>query len=156
MRLSRRSGAVTLRLRYELSRTWFTCLEVPPGSSDEIDSWRDQQRFMYLRIRRLVGSFNEHHLEMVHYEKECELVGKAKSALPPPKQPTWSTYSGIVHCFFLFLLEHLSIQFCRIKLFKSYKKKTKINEIKGKTVLPITVWNKFDRKFVSWTRKLCT
>ncbi|KAL7290187.1 hypothetical protein TKK_0015896 [Trichogramma kaykai] len=94
VRISRRSGAVTMRIRYVLSRAWFTCLEVPLGGNVDENSWRDRQRFMYLRLRRLIGSFNEHYLEKVHYDRECQLLKDANAQLPMPKPPPCSTYSG--------------------------------------------------------------
>lgn len=60
-----------MKLRYTMKRTWFTCLEVSRNSEE--DSWREEQRFMYLRLRRLVGSVNEHLFENLHYEHEIPL-----------------------------------------------------------------------------------
>ena len=56
-----------MKLRYTMKRSWFTCLDV--FRKIEENSWRDEQRFMYLRLRRLVGSVNEHLLEILHYEQ---------------------------------------------------------------------------------------
>lgn len=83
------NGAVSMRLRYVMRRAWFTCLEVP-AAPDE-NSWRDEQRFMYLRLRRLVGSVNEHLFEKSHYDRERLL---RSPALPSPRAPPASTYSG--------------------------------------------------------------
>lgn len=64
------SEAVSMKLRYVMKRAWFTCLEI---SNTSEESWRDEQRFMYLRLRRLVGSVNEHLFENLHYEHELLL-----------------------------------------------------------------------------------
>lgn len=87
---------VSMKLRYVLKRAWFTCLEVPgrDDSAENEECWRDQQRFMYLRLRRLVGSSNEHHLEAVHFERERLMTESTNDLLPPPKLPACSTYSG--------------------------------------------------------------
>lgn len=85
----RGTGAVSMRLRYVMRRAWFTCLEVP--SPPDENSWRDEQRFMYLRLRRLVGSVNEHLFEKSHYDRERLLHSPA---LPVPRAPPASTYSG--------------------------------------------------------------
>lgn len=78
-----------MKLKYVLKRAWFTCLEIP-GVDDE-NSWRDEQRFMYLRLRRLVGSVNEHLYEKSHYERELLLQ---TPTMPSPRPPPASTYSG--------------------------------------------------------------
>ncbi|XP_008202645.1 uncharacterized protein LOC100677949 isoform X1 [Nasonia vitripennis] len=90
------SCLVSMKLRYVLKRAWFTCLEVPgrDDSAENEECWRDQQRFMYLRLRRLVGSSNEHHLEAVHFERERLMTQTTNDLLPPPKIPACSTYSG--------------------------------------------------------------
>lgn len=54
-----------------MKRAWFTSLDV--SKKAEENSWRDEQRFMYLRLRRLVGSVNEHLFENLHYEHELLL-----------------------------------------------------------------------------------
>ncbi|XP_012269675.3 uncharacterized protein LOC105693970 [Athalia rosae] len=82
-------SAVCMRLRYVMRRAWFTCLEVPTAPDE--NSWRDEQRFMYLRLRRLVGSVNDHLFEKSHYDRERLL---RSPALPSPRAPPASTYSG--------------------------------------------------------------
>lgn len=84
-----RSNIVTMKLKYVMKRAWFTCLEIP-SAADE-NSWRDEQRFMYLRLRRLVGSVNEHHFEKCHYDRELMLQAPP---MPMPRAPPASTYSG--------------------------------------------------------------
>ncbi|XP_051171474.1 uncharacterized protein LOC127288205 isoform X2 [Leptopilina boulardi] len=84
-----RSNIVTMKLKYVMKRAWFTCLEIP-SAADE-NSWRDEQRFMYLRLRRLVGSVNEHHFEKCHYDRELMLQ---VPSMPSPRPPPASTYSG--------------------------------------------------------------
>lgn len=86
----KRHSTVSMSMRYVMKRAWFTCLEVP-GPEDE-DSWRDQQRFMYLRLRRLVGSVNEHLLDNIHYEREKLM--RTTELLPMPTPPSISIYSG--------------------------------------------------------------
>ena len=107
-----RSGhgsSVSMRLRYIVERSWFTCLEVTRSQAaiaDE-DSWRDKQRFMNLRLRRLVCSVNEHHLERLHYEREMLMAqpdNKGRTGLPAPKPPPCSTYSGEYLDYFLLFL----------------------------------------------------
>ncbi|XP_012283940.1 uncharacterized protein LOC105701623 [Orussus abietinus] len=80
-----RSGSVVMKVEYVMRRAWFTCLEVPCAADE--NSWRDEQRFMYLRLRRLVGSVNEHLFEKSHYERE-------RLFRATPKPPPASTYSG--------------------------------------------------------------
>lgn len=65
------SSTVNMKLRYVIKRAWFTCLTV--SKNTEENSWQEEQRFMYLRLRRLVGSVNEHLLENLHYENELHL-----------------------------------------------------------------------------------
>ncbi|XP_014210625.1 uncharacterized protein LOC106640954 [Copidosoma floridanum] len=90
------TAAVSMKVRYVLRRAWFTCLEAPDEQKNATeDSWRDQQRFMYLRLRRLVGIINEHHLERKHYDRELFF---SSNALPPPRQLPCSTYSGYGEC----------------------------------------------------------
>lgn len=69
----KRSGScvVSMKLRYVMKRAWFTCLAVAKNSEE--NSWRDEQRFMYLRLRRLVGSVNDHLLDSWHYKSELNL-----------------------------------------------------------------------------------
>ncbi|KAK2578769.1 hypothetical protein KPH14_008874 [Odynerus spinipes] len=85
----RKNDIISMKLKYVMKRTWFTCLEVP--SMPDENSWRDEQRFMYLRLRRLVGSVNEHHFENLQYERELLSQG---STIPPPRAPPASMYSG--------------------------------------------------------------
>ncbi|KAK0087399.1 hypothetical protein PV325_001161 [Microctonus aethiopoides] len=84
-----RGHVLCMQLRYVMRRAWFTCLEVPCAADET--SWRDEQRFMYLRLRRLVGSVNEHHYERIHYERELMLNSRT---WPSPRPPLASTYSG--------------------------------------------------------------
>lgn len=65
------NDTITMKLKYVMKRTWFTCLQIP-NMPDE-NSWRDEQRFMYLRLRRLVGSVNEHYFENLQYDQELLL-----------------------------------------------------------------------------------
>lgn len=89
------SSLLSMKLRYVIERAWFTCLEVPGRDDiDEEECWRDQQRFMYLRLRRLVGSANEHHLEAVHHERERVMTEATGDILLPPRNLACSTYSG--------------------------------------------------------------
>ncbi|KAJ8667357.1 hypothetical protein QAD02_009019 [Eretmocerus hayati] len=85
---------VSMRLRYVLRRAWFTCCDVPGGGPQGEDSWRERQRFMYLRLRRLVASCNEHHLENLHYERELADYAEDRMRMSAPKPPPCSTYSG--------------------------------------------------------------
>lgn len=84
-----RDSIVCMQLQYVIPRAWFTCLSVPCAFNE--NSWRDAQRFMYLRLRRLVGSVNEHHLERVHYQRRLDLN---LPLLDTPRRPMPSTYSG--------------------------------------------------------------
>ncbi|XP_033333146.2 uncharacterized protein LOC117224376 [Megalopta genalis] len=87
----RRSGScvVNMKLKYVMARAWFTCLAISKNSEE--NSWRDEQRFMYMRLRRLVGSVNEHLFYTRHYKSKLSL----QIPLPfPVKPPPASTYSG--------------------------------------------------------------
>lgn len=66
-----KNDIISMKLKYEMKRAWFTCLKIP-NILDE-NSWKDQQRFMYLRLRRLVVSVNEHYYENLQYEREVLL-----------------------------------------------------------------------------------
>ncbi|XP_029673141.1 uncharacterized protein LOC115241512 [Formica exsecta] len=92
-RTSSRTGnpMVSMQLKYVLRRAWFTCLRVPNANNEHC--WRDSQRYMYLRLRRLVGSFNKHLYHKLHYERKLLLRG-TPSSLPSRKPPPASTYSG--------------------------------------------------------------
>ncbi|XP_039312832.1 uncharacterized protein LOC105202213 isoform X2 [Solenopsis invicta] len=83
-RTSSRTGnpMICMHLKYVLKRAWFTCLRVPNASNEYC--WRDKQRYMYLRLRRLVGSYNKHLFHKLHYERKLIL----RTA-----PPAW-TYSG--------------------------------------------------------------
>ncbi|XP_066590372.1 uncharacterized protein [Prorops nasuta] len=88
-RVSSRRGVVSMRLKYVMKRTWFTCLQIPRKVGE--DNWRDEQKFMYLRLRRLVASINDHHYEKLRFERVLLL----QFLQPPhPKPPPASTYSG--------------------------------------------------------------
>ncbi|XP_015127752.1 uncharacterized protein LOC107048838 [Diachasma alloeum] len=84
-----RGSIVCMRLQYTMRRAWFTCLQVP--CTLEEGSWRDEQRFMYLRLRRLVASVNEHYYEGIHFEREISIQTRTAIA---PKVTLPSTYSG--------------------------------------------------------------
>ncbi|KAI4491793.1 hypothetical protein M0804_003185 [Polistes exclamans] len=84
-----KNDIISMKLKYEMKRAWFTCLKIP-NILDE-NSWKDQQRFMYLRLRRLVVSVNEHYYENLQYEREVLLQ---EPSIPPPRMPPVSTYSG--------------------------------------------------------------
>ncbi|XP_063975745.1 uncharacterized protein LOC135161762 [Diachasmimorpha longicaudata] len=84
-----RGSIVCMRLQYTMRRTWFTCLQVP-CTVDE-GSWRDEQRFMYLRLRRLVASVNEHYYEGKHFGREISI--QTRTAVTP-QVILPSTYSG--------------------------------------------------------------
>ncbi|CAK9823518.1 hypothetical protein ANTRET_LOCUS1843 [Anthophora retusa] len=93
-------GAVNMKLRYTMKRAWFTCLEV--SKNTEENSWRDEQRFMYLRLRRLVGSVNEHVFENLHYEHELLLQIPLTIPLKPPPASTYSGYGEYGGQFFYY------------------------------------------------------
>lgn len=63
-----RGEMVTMRLRYLIKRAWFTCLRIPKPHDE--NSWKDEQCFMYLRLRRLVCNVNQHLFEKIHFERE--------------------------------------------------------------------------------------
>ncbi|XP_072763085.1 uncharacterized protein [Anoplolepis gracilipes] len=92
-RTSSRTGnpMVSIQLKYVLRRAWFMCLQVPNANYE--NCWRDRQRYMYLRLRRLVCSFNRHLFHKLHYERKLLLRATA-SSLPPQKPPPASTYAG--------------------------------------------------------------
>ncbi|XP_067216412.1 uncharacterized protein [Linepithema humile] len=83
---------VSMQLKYVLRRTWFTCLRVPNASNE--NCWRDKQRYMYMRLRRLVGSFNKHlFLSKLHYERK--LILRVTAPFVPLRRPLpATTYSG--------------------------------------------------------------
>ncbi|XP_011704797.1 PREDICTED: uncharacterized protein LOC105460049 [Wasmannia auropunctata] len=83
---------VSMHLRYVLKRTWFTCLRVPNASNEY--SWRDKQRYMYLRLRRLVSSYNKHLFHKLHHERKLILQATTPSLAESRRPPPASTYSG--------------------------------------------------------------
>ncbi|KAI4501799.1 hypothetical protein M0802_003134 [Mischocyttarus mexicanus] len=85
-----KNDIISMKLKYEMKRAWFTCLKIPNIFNE--NSWKDQQRFMYLRLRRLVVSVNEHYYENLQYERAILL--QELSLIPSPKMPPVSTYSG--------------------------------------------------------------
>ncbi|XP_077262939.1 uncharacterized protein LOC143897865 [Temnothorax americanus] len=89
-RVSSRTGnpMVSMHLKYVLRRAWFTCLRVPNARNECL--WRDKQRYMYLRLRRLVNSYNKHLFHKLHYERKLVLRATAPSRRLPPA----SMYSG--------------------------------------------------------------
>ncbi|XP_011866868.1 PREDICTED: uncharacterized protein LOC105561472 [Vollenhovia emeryi] len=82
---------VSMHLEYVLRRTWFACLPVPNSSYEYC--WRDKQRYMYLRLRRLVSSYNRHLFQKLHYERKLILRAMVPQ-LPSRRLPPASTYSG--------------------------------------------------------------
>lgn len=80
-----------MQLKYVLRRAWFTCLRVPNTNNEHC--WRDRQRYMYFRLRRLVSSFNKHLFHKLHYERKLVLRTTA-SSVTSRKPPPASTYSG--------------------------------------------------------------
>nr|XP_031831925.1 uncharacterized protein LOC116426727 [Nomia melanderi] len=93
-------NTVNMKLRYVMKRAWFTCLAVSRNAEE--NSWRDEQRFMYLRLRRLVGSVNEHLLESLHYENELHLQIPLSFPLKPPPASTYSGYGEYGGQFFYY------------------------------------------------------
>ncbi|XP_076396374.1 uncharacterized protein LOC100876311 [Megachile rotundata] len=91
---------VDMKLKYVLKRGWFTCLEVRKNAEE--NCWRDEQRFMYLRLRRLVGSVNEHLFENLHYEHELMLQIPLTLPLRPPPASTYSGYGEYGGRFFYY------------------------------------------------------
>ncbi|XP_076625596.1 uncharacterized protein LOC143343978 [Colletes latitarsis] len=91
---------VSMKLRYVIKHAWFTCLEISKNSMD--NSWRDEQRFMYLRLRRLVGSVNEHLFENLYYEHELLLQVPLPLRLRPPPASTYSGYGEYGGQFFYY------------------------------------------------------
>ncbi|KOX68919.1 hypothetical protein WN51_06839 [Melipona quadrifasciata] len=91
---------VSMKLRYTMKRAWFTCLDV--FRKIEENSWRDEQRFMYLRLRRLVGSVNEHIFENLHYEHQLLLQIPLTLPLRPPPASTYSGYGEYGGRFFYY------------------------------------------------------
>lgn len=69
--LPRRGGKgelVCTKIVYLLKRSWFTKLNILRTNYE--NSWKEKQRFMHLRLRRLVGSISSHFYEKKHYEIE--------------------------------------------------------------------------------------
>ncbi|XP_034942427.1 uncharacterized protein [Chelonus insularis] len=91
-----RGNVLCMRIRYVMQRTWLTRLKVPRVANET--SWRDKQRFMYMRLRRIVQNVNDHHYEDLHYERGLTALQKTtydnSTSLPMPKLPTPSLYSG--------------------------------------------------------------
>ncbi|XP_057330600.1 uncharacterized protein LOC130670970 [Microplitis mediator] len=95
-----RGNILCMQLRYVMRRAWFTCLQVPRAVDET--SWRDEQRFMHLRLRRLVGSVNEHHYETLHYQREMMLRDREMPLLRPPLPSTYSGYGEYGGQFFYY------------------------------------------------------
>ncbi|XP_020300155.1 uncharacterized protein LOC109863898 isoform X2 [Pseudomyrmex gracilis] len=91
-RILSRTGnpVISMQLRYVLRRAWFTCLKIPNANNEHC--WRDKQRYMYLRLRRLVNSFNKHLFHKLHHERN--LVHRKRELSSLRKPPPASTYSG--------------------------------------------------------------
>ncbi|KAL0113424.1 hypothetical protein PUN28_012526 [Cardiocondyla obscurior] len=99
LRISPRTGnpMVSMHVKYVLKRAWFTGLHVPNANNE--CSWRDKQRYMYLRLRRLIGSYNKHLLYKLHHERILRITMLSprrppSRRLPPRRPPLASTYSG--------------------------------------------------------------
>ncbi|CAG2069164.1 unnamed protein product [Timema podura] len=84
-----REDYCVVRSTYLLPRSWFTCLPVSTGASP---NWAEEQRYMYLRLRRLVCNYNEHVLQQLHHDRECLL--RTSDSGPPPPRLIPSSYSG--------------------------------------------------------------
>lgn len=82
-------GKVCMTIKYNIKRSWFTCFQVANLANE--NSWKDEQRFMYLRLRRLVSSVNIHLYENEHYATEQQLK---TPLVPGSRPPPVSTYSG--------------------------------------------------------------
>ena len=71
-----------------MERSWFTALRIQ--NEGKVD-WSEEQRLMYLRLRRMIASNNEHVLEQMHSEQENRLHFLQLSPAP-------SIYSGYGEC----------------------------------------------------------
>ncbi|XP_067002095.1 uncharacterized protein [Anabrus simplex] len=86
------SGIYHYSATYMLRHSWFTALDIIP-SKNSTYTWSGEQRFMYLRIRRLVTNHNDHSLEHTHYERELVLHSQSP-LLTSIAPPLVSLYSG--------------------------------------------------------------
>ncbi|KAJ9577345.1 hypothetical protein L9F63_006089 [Diploptera punctata] len=78
------TGYCRITAYYRVKRSWFTALKV----LDEGErNWSDEQRYMYMRLRRLIANNNVYILEQMHTERQNTLQLITNSCQS-------STYSG--------------------------------------------------------------
>lgn len=88
-----------LQVKYHFSHTWFVALDM---TADKKKRWNDEQRLMYMRLRRIVLSHTEMHLEYVQYRREDVLRPSRYAALKKPVNSVYTGYGEVGSNFFYY------------------------------------------------------
>lgn len=90
---------VDVQLHYHFSHTWFVALDV---ALDKPKVWNEEQRLMYMRLRRIVLGHTEMHLEYEQYKREDMLRIDRVQRLKKPVNAVYTGYGEVGEKFFYY------------------------------------------------------
>lgn len=87
------------RYNYYFSNSWFVALNI---RSDRQMTWKQKQRMMHMRVRRIVLAHTEMFMQQCHYERELMLRSAAVARLREPSNNVYTGYGDIHDKFFYY------------------------------------------------------
>ncbi|CAH0563497.1 unnamed protein product [Brassicogethes aeneus] len=89
----------TAKYCFFFNNTWFIAL---PITSTKEMSWRQKQRMMHMRLRRIVLSHSDMYLQQAQYEREVALRPEATERVKRPGNNVYTGYGDVEDQFFYY------------------------------------------------------
>lgn len=96
---TRNSNLVSRQLKYYFTNSWFVAFDIPEEKSK---LWNEEQRVMYMRLRRIVISHSEMTMEYNQYKRETMIRTKPMSRIRKPINSVYTGYGEVGEKFFYY------------------------------------------------------
>ncbi|XP_022916225.1 uncharacterized protein [Onthophagus taurus] len=99
--ISQRSigNTLSLNVKYYFSNSWFVALDI---NDEKPKSWKEQQRLMFMRLRRIVLGHSEMSMEYNQFKRETTFRVNAKPKIRRPINSVYTGYGEVGEKFFYY------------------------------------------------------
>ncbi|KRT83646.1 hypothetical protein AMK59_3295 [Oryctes borbonicus] len=92
-------NTLVLKVKYYFTNSWFVAFDIPEEKSK---LWNEEQRVMYMRLRRIVVSHSEMTMEYNQYKREAMIRAKPTSRIRKPINSVYTGYGEVGEKFFYY------------------------------------------------------
>ncbi|GJQ81774.1 hypothetical protein Trydic_g319 [Trypoxylus dichotomus] len=92
-------NTLILKLKYYFSNSWFVAFDIPKEKSK---LWNEEQRVMYMRLRRIVNHHSEMSMEYNQYKRETMIRTNPTSRIRKPINSVYTGYGEVGEKFFYY------------------------------------------------------